>query len=60
MFHLNGSKEEGTTYYALGNDRPIDFITSAMQIVADLETPTRQCTKVAVPSDFPFPNGKVR
>lgn len=29
-------------------------MTSAMQMVADLETPTRQWTKVAVPSDLPF------
>lgn len=43
------------THYALGNERPREAITSAMQIVADLETPTRQWTKVAVLSDFPFP-----
>jgi hypothetical protein len=30
------------TYYARGKDRPISFMTSAMQIVADRETPTRQ------------------
>lgn len=30
-------------------------MTSAMQIVADRETPTRQWTKVAVPRNFPFP-----
>lgn len=41
-------------YYALGNERPVAFMTSAMQMVADLETPTRQCTSVAVPSCFPF------
>ena len=38
-----------TKQYARGNDRPISFITSAMQIVADLDTPTRQCTRVFVP-----------
>src|SRR5271155_429781 len=30
-------------------------ITSAIQIVADLETPTRQCTSVAEWSAFPRP-----
>lgn len=43
------------THYALGNERPKDAITSAIQMVADLETPTRQWTKVAVLSTFPFP-----
>lgn len=43
-------------YYALGKDRFIVFMTSAIHIVADLETPTRQCTKVAVPSNFPASN----
>ena len=28
-------------------------MTSAIHIVADLETPTRQCTNVAVPSNLP-------
>ena len=42
-------------YYALGKDSPSDAMTSAIQMVADLETPTRQCTRVAVESDFPFP-----
>jgi hypothetical protein len=28
-------------------------MTSAMQIVADRDTPTRQCTRVAIPSFFP-------
>ena len=41
------------TYYALGKDKPSSFITSAMQMVAERETPTRQCTSVAVPSNFP-------
>lgn len=40
-------------YYALGKDRFIVFMTSAIHIVADLETPTRQCTNVAVPSNLP-------
>lgn len=43
------------TYYARGKERLRDAITSAIQIVADLETPTRQCTKVAAPSHFPLP-----
>lgn len=43
-----------TKQYARGNDKPSSFITSAMQIVADLETPTRQCTSVAVPFLRPF------
>ena len=30
-------------------------MTSAMQIVAERETPTRQCTNVADPSDLPEP-----
>lgn len=38
------------TYYALGKLRPISFMTSAMQMVADLLTPTLQCTRVAFPS----------
>ncbi len=29
-------------------------MTSAMQIVAERETPTRQWTRVAVPSSLPF------
>lgn len=29
-------------------------MTSAIQMVADRLTPTRQCTNVAVPSDLPF------
>lgn len=33
----------------------MDAITSAIQIVADLETPTRQCTKVALASHLPLP-----
>lgn len=38
-----------TKQYARGKDKPSSFITSAMQMVADRETPTRQCTRVAVP-----------
>lgn len=41
------------THYARGKDMPSEAITSAMQIVADRETPTRQCTRVAVSSVFP-------
>ena len=41
------------TYYARGKLRPISFITSAMQMVALRDTPTRQCTSVATPSIFP-------
>lgn len=33
-------------------------ITSAMQIVADRLTPTRQCTRVAPPSVLPRPTKK--
>jgi hypothetical protein len=33
---------KGKAYYARGKDKPIDAMTSAMQMVADLETPTRQ------------------
>jgi len=29
------------------------FMTSAMHIVAERDTPTRQCTSVALPSSFP-------
>lgn len=43
-----------TKQYARGNDKPSSFITSAMQMVADLETPTRQWTSVAVPFLRPF------
>lgn len=43
----------GFAYYARGKESPSSFITSAMQIVADLETPTRQCTRVAPPSALP-------
>lgn len=43
------------TYYARGKERLRASMTSAIHIVADLETPTRQCTKVAVPSSFPLP-----
>jgi hypothetical protein len=42
-----------TKQYARGNERPSSFMTSAMQIVADRETPTRQWTSVAPPSLFP-------
>jgi hypothetical protein len=44
-----------TKQYALGKDRLREAITSAIQIVADRETPTRQWTNVAAPSCFPFP-----
>lgn len=43
-----------TKQYARGNDKPSSFITSAMQIVADRDTPTLQCTNVAVPALRPF------
>lgn len=42
-----------STYYARGKDKPSSFMTSAMQMVADRETPTRQCTSVAPASNFP-------
>jgi hypothetical protein len=38
-----------TKQYARGKVKPCSFITSAMQMVAERETPTRQCTSVAVP-----------
>lgn len=43
----------GFRYYARGKDMSSEAITSAMHIVADRETPTRQCTRVAVPARFP-------
>jgi hypothetical protein len=43
------------TYYARGKLNPWEAMTSAMQIVAERETPTRQWTRVAVPSDLPRP-----
>lgn len=43
------------THYARGKDISSDDMTSAMHMVADRETPTRQWTKVAFPSTFPFP-----
>lgn len=43
-----------TKQYARGNDKPSSFITSAIQMVADLDTPTRQCTSVLVPFRRPF------
>lgn len=42
MLVADRSHESGSTYYARGKDKPISFMTSAMQIVADRETPTRQ------------------
>jgi hypothetical protein len=55
IHHLLSPHDElSETYYALGKDKLREAMTSAMQIVADLETPTRQCTKVAVPSNLPF------
>ena len=49
----NGDHRKDQTHYARGKERFNDAITSAIQMVADLETPTRQWTKVAVPSFFP-------
>lgn len=43
-----------TKQYARGNDKPSSFMTSAIQMVADLDTPTRQCTSVLVPSRRPL------
>jgi hypothetical protein len=43
------SRRARTKQYARGKERWSDRITSAMQIVAERETPTRQCTRVAVP-----------
>lgn len=43
----------GETYYARGNDSFKEDMTSAMQMVADLETPTRQWTNVADLSALP-------
>lgn len=40
-------------YYARGNERPISFITSAIHIVAERDTPTRQWTRVASPAALP-------
>jgi hypothetical protein len=40
-------------YYARGKERLSSFMTSAMQIVAERETPTLQWTRVAPPSRFP-------
>ena len=40
-----------TKQYARGKVRPSSFMTSAMQIVAERETPTRQCTKVGYHCD---------
>ncbi len=42
-----------TKQYARGNESPKERITSAIQMVADLETPTRQWTSVAVPFSLP-------
>lgn len=42
-----------TKQYARGKERLWLRITSAMQIVAERETPTRQCTSVAVFMVFP-------
>lgn len=43
------SRRARTKQYARGKDMPNARITSAMQMVALRETPTRQCTKVAMP-----------
>lgn len=45
-----------TKQYARGKVKPSSFITSAMQMVAERETPTRQCTSVAVPLRRPRSN----
>lgn len=34
---------------------PSSFMISAMHIVADLDTPTLQWTRVATPASLPFP-----
>lgn len=38
----NFAKQCVKTYYARGNDSPSSFMTSAIQIVAERDTPTRQ------------------
>jgi len=43
-----------TKQYARGKESPRDAITSAIQIVADRETPTRQWTSVAVGAVLPL------
>jgi hypothetical protein len=53
------SRRARTKQYARGNDRPNDLITSAIQIVAERDTPTRQCTNVAVLFARPLSNEKV-
>ena len=52
---FQGCEDMGNNHYARGKLSPMDRITSAMQIVADLLTPTRQCTNVAVFSTLPLP-----
>ena len=47
------SRRARTKQYARGKERPRVRITSAMQMVAERETPTRQWTSVAVPLAFP-------
>lgn len=42
-----------TKQYARGSESPSDAMTSAIHIVADRETPTRQWTSVAVEADLP-------
>lgn len=42
------------TYYARGKDSFKEDMTSAMHMVADRETPTRQWTSVADLSALPF------
>lgn len=43
------SRRARTKQYARGKDMPNARITSAMQMVALRDTPTRQCTRVAMP-----------
>ena len=43
-----------TKQYARGKERCRLDIASAMQMVAERETPTRQWTRVAVDAAFPF------
>lgn len=50
-----GSGERGLTMR--GKERRRDDMTSAIQMVAERETPTRQWTRVAVPLSLPFSVG---
>lgn len=51
--NVPGNVQIRGTHYARGRDRPSDRITSAMQIVAERDTPTRQCTSVGSPRRRP-------